>query len=251
MPPRSWAGQRGALSLGAGREGGTVTVPWPFASLASQRSSQPSRLIAAASVWNLAPTRRAPSPEQLWIRRRLSGHGPRGIDPWPARCLRQRSPSRIGFDGGPAGTRRTRLQQTWTCDAGRAVKRWCGQTRAMVTGRDLRSCAGSVADALRAARRTTVATAAVVGRLDEHARSELVALDQRGDRGPDARADDQIAFPVHEDAPVVGLGHALGDRDHVRGAARASPSVRRHDGWYGRSAAPRSARGAARRGTGR
>ena len=57
----SWAGQRGALSLGAGREGGTVTVPWPFASLASQRSSQPSRLIAAAS--RLEPGPRAGFPD--------------------------------------------------------------------------------------------------------------------------------------------------------------------------------------------
>ena len=29
-------------------------MPWPFASLASQRSSQPSRLIAETSLWNLA-----------------------------------------------------------------------------------------------------------------------------------------------------------------------------------------------------
>ena len=43
-------GQRGTFSVRARAEGGSDGLPWPFASLASQRSVQPSRLIAAACL---------------------------------------------------------------------------------------------------------------------------------------------------------------------------------------------------------
>ena len=42
-----------------------------------------------------------------------------------------------------------------------------------------------------------------------------LALDQRRDRRPAGGADQQIALPVARDTAIVGLGRAIGDRDHV------------------------------------
>ena len=75
--PGSWAGQRGALSLAAGPEGGSGVAPWPFASLASQRSSQPSRLIAAAPLVEPGPRAGFPDISGPSV---LSGARPGGID---------------------------------------------------------------------------------------------------------------------------------------------------------------------------
>src|SRR4029079_10109045 len=51
--------------------------------------------------------------------------------------------------------------------------------------------------------------------LDQHPHPGRT-LDQGGHTTGPAGTDDQIAFPVAGDRPVVGLGGALGDVDHLR-----------------------------------
>ncbi len=46
-------------------------------------------------------------------------------------------------------------------------------------------------------------------------------FDQRADRGAATFADDQVAFPVPRDRPVLYLGRTIADHDHVRHAASA------------------------------
>jgi hypothetical protein len=47
-------------------------------------------------------------------------------------------------------------------------------------------------------------------------------LDQRADRGPAALADDQVAFPVTRDRPILYLGRTFADHEHVGQPAFAS-----------------------------
>ena len=90
-----------------------------------------------------------------------------------------------------------------------------------------------------------------VGQRDEH-RVAAGALDERGDRGGVALADQQIALPVAGHGAVVGLGRALGDVDHVGDAvlALAGLAARLAQRPPGPQVA-RSARAAARRATAR
>ena len=66
------------------------------------------------------------------------------------------------------------------------------------------------------------AVAVHAGQVQQH-REPGRALDERADRGA-VRADDQVAFPVARDGPVLGLGGSLADH-HLRGDVTGLPAA--------------------------